>query len=104
MDFVVDDLEAERLIKSGRETLPGNVLEVVVEPAHAPDVPVNSGNCSVAIVEEIVAASEEKRVPFVFVGNGDGIDGERILAAIEVTFSDECGAPARGTAFGKGRE
>jgi hypothetical protein len=55
VEFLVHDAETERLIQTGREPLPANRLQGLVDPLHKPDFACHRRHSGGPIIEKIVS-------------------------------------------------
>src|SRR2546423_10917991 len=74
VDFILDDLQPERLKKSGGKTFPGELLQFGVDATDAPNIAMRRANSRIPIGEKIVAAGEHERVPRILIRNRQRID------------------------------
>src|SRR5262245_13091919 len=77
INLIVNDLESERLIKTGGEALPGQFTKRVVNASDLPNITVDRADVRRAIAGEIHTGKEHERLPWVVVGNGKCVDCQR---------------------------
>ena len=74
MHDVAADLQPERLEQPGGKAFPRDILQLLVNAAHQPNVPVQRAHRRIPVVEEIDAGNEHQRFVCIVVRHGNGID------------------------------
>src|SRR6266536_564953 len=62
MDPIAHDLQTKRLIQPRGKPLPGEFLKLIIDAADAPDIAMGRADGGVAIIKEVVATGEHKRL------------------------------------------
>src|SRR2546429_6270499 len=96
INLVVDNFKSERLVKSGGETFPGQLGQLVVNACDFPDIAVNRTNVSCAVAGEVHAGKKHERVPGIVIRDGECINGERAGVGRNMTSGFESGEPVLG--------
>ena len=76
--LAVHDLEAERMVKSGGETTPGDLGELVINAGGHEDVAVESGDHGATIGQEVEGRGEHRRLPRIGHRQADVVDHVRL--------------------------
>ena len=99
--FVLNDLQAERLEKSGGVTLPRHAVEFVVDVAEQPHVARHRANCRArAVRKKVDAAATNPGVEGIGFGHGERVHDVRLgRVRAEFAGNEQRFAPARRAAF-----
>ena len=103
VETVAHDAYAQGLVQAGRETLPADMLQVGVEPAHQPDLTGHRADSRGAVGEEVQAAQEHQRAIGIAERHGDGV-GREGLTLPDRTLRLEPLRPLRRAALGQVRQ
>ena len=69
MNFILHNFESQGLKQTGRKAFPLQVLQVLVDPLHQPDIAMYGGDSQVPIIQKVVTADEKEGSIRIFEGN-----------------------------------